>query len=112
MYVFSSIIFRKLPFLKSYDAIALWPFVLFKNERQAVSISTVRHEKIHIVQQIETGIIPFYALYILNYLLNLLKYRNHWKAYKNICFEREAYANEAHKSYLKHRKFWNFINYI
>jgi hypothetical protein len=112
MYIFSSFIFRSFPLLKHYDAIALWPFVLFKHDKSNVQIHTIRHEKIHIVQQVETGIIFFYAIYFSNYLINLIIYKNHWKAYKNICFEREAYANETNRHYFKFRKIWNFINYI
>lgn len=47
--------------------------------------------------------IPFYILYGLEYLKNLWKYTPH-KAYLNISFEREAYANENNFEYLKTRK--------
>ena len=43
---------------------------------------------------------------------NLTKHRNMKQAYYNICFEREAYANEADMSYLKHRKLFAAFKYL
>jgi hypothetical protein len=41
-----------------------------------------------------------------------LKYKNGFLAYKNIVFEREAYANESDLSYLRQRKFFGFWIYF
>jgi hypothetical protein len=60
----------------------------------------MNHEFIHFRQQIELLIIPFYILYLLNYLINLIRYHKHTEAYRNILFEREAYENDSNLSYL------------
>jgi hypothetical protein len=71
----------------------------------------MNHEKIHLQQQLELLILPFYVLYIGHYLFNLVKYRNHNTAYRNICFEREAYDNDWDLNYLPTRRIWAFWRY-
>ena len=44
--------------------------------------------------------------------MHLVKYRDWWKAYEAISFEKEAYANDAVHSYLAHRKPYNWLRYI
>ncbi len=100
----------KLYILKGkYSGMALWPFMLLKKDASDIVIN---HELIHIQQQKELMIIPFYILYVFNYLFNLMIYYNHNKAYKNIIFEREAYANAYDKGYLKTRTYMAFLNYL
>lgn len=72
----------------------------------------INHEKIHLRQQAELLILPFYVWYITEYFIRLLIYRNHHAAYRSISFENEAYANERNNTYLKHRNLWEFIKYI
>lgn len=64
----------------------------------------VNHERIHTAQQRELLFVPFYILYILEWLCRLLQYRNRHKAYMNISFEREAYAHGDDLSYLPTRR--------
>lgn len=91
------------------SAMALFPFMLFKDPGQKTHPILINHEKIHFVQQIELLIIPFYILYFFFYLINLIRYRNHAKAYFNICFEKEAYANERNLKYLQNRGFYSWL---
>ena len=72
----------------------------------------MNHEKIHLRQQAEMLIIPFFIWYFLEYLVRFLQYKNAEKAYLNISFEREAYANEANLNYLKNRSFFQYWNYL
>lgn len=72
----------------------------------------MNHELIHFKQQLELLILPFYILYLLNYLVNLLLYRNHSEAYRNIVFEREAYKNDSNYYYLSNRRFASWITYL
>lgn len=72
----------------------------------------VTHETIHFQQQLELLVIPFYIIYILEYVIKALYYFNIEKAYKNISFEREAYQYELDKDYLKTRKRYNWIKLI
>jgi hypothetical protein len=72
----------------------------------------LQHEHIHLRQQRELLVLPFYLLYLLHYLVNIIRYRNHNKAYRHICFEREAYACEVQADYLKNRKWMSWISYL
>ena len=92
------------------NGLALFPFIFTKTK--AVSKTLINHELIHHRQQIELLIFPFYILYLINYLVGLVKYKNSNQAYMNICFEKEAYQNDQNLDYLKKRDFWAFMKYI
>ena len=92
-----------------YDGITLFPFIFLKDESTRTD-HVVRHENIHIAQQLEMLVIPFYVAYGLNFVINLIRRRK--QPYRNICFEREAYLNEGHSGYLKSRGFWAWAKYI
>ena len=48
----------------------------------------------------------------LDFVIKYLRYRNWDKAYRNIIFEREAYANQSNLDYLKVRGIWWFTAYF
>lgn len=102
------VIWRGLP----ANAMAIFPFMLFKDPGQKTDTLLINHEKIHFYQQLELLILPFYILYSINYLVNLYKYKNHSKAYFNISFEKEAYANELDMNYLKNRRLYSWFKYL
>jgi hypothetical protein len=106
--VFKGIIVR-IPFLW-VEGMALFPFVLLKNRFPHRNL--LNHECIHLRQQLETGFVLFYVWYLSEYLIRLLYYGNHYKAYRQISFEREAFANESKADYLYSRSFWAFLKYI
>ncbi|WP_176851938.1 hypothetical protein [Mucilaginibacter sp. OK268] len=91
---------------------AVFPFILIKNQDLKNDTRLIRHETIHLMQELELLIVPFYILYLINYLVNMVKYRDHEKAYLDIVFEREAYAHEADNGYLKQRKFWGWLKFV
>lgn len=91
---------------------ALFPFILVRERRFEFDPVLINHEHIHFRQQLEMLIIPFYLLYIINYIFNRVKYGAHYEAYRKMYYEREAYANERDMNYLKKRKFWAFLGYI
>lgn len=91
----------------------MFPFVLINSAVHPDRFVTlVNHEQIHLRQQAEMLVIPFYVCYVLNYLFLLMVYKNHKKAYRNIIFEKEAFENEKKQNYLKERKLWQFLKYI
>lgn len=92
--------------------ITLFPFIVIQHPNLLNNKTFVNHEHIHLRQQIELLVIPFYLLYLMHYCINLIKYKNHDKAYRNICFEREAYRNESKINYLVNRKFWSWLKYL
>jgi hypothetical protein len=99
-----------MPALK-VNAMALFPFILVKEDSFKYDEVLIRHERIHLRQEAELLLIPFYVLYLFNYLVNLIWFKNHDRAYRNIIFEREAYTNEAVPGYLKKRKLWAWLKY-
>lgn len=99
-------------FYKNYVGLSLWPFIILKNVQLKQDSVLINHERIHLKQQQELFIIPFYFLYISEWLLRSLLYLDSYRAYQNISFEREAYQNEKELDYLTKRKPFSFINYL
>lgn len=95
-----------------YSAMAVYPFILVKKEAMKQNAILIHHEKIHHRQQLELLIVPFYLLYLFNYLYNLLRYRNHYKAYREIIFEREAFQMDNDLDYLSRRKMFAFVKFL
>jgi hypothetical protein len=83
-------------------AMAFYPFVIL-NSKVVATPELINHERIHLRQQIEMLIIPFYIWYLIEY------YR---KGYYNVSFEKEAYANDKNFNYLKKRRIFSFIRYL
>ena len=97
---------------RGYVGITIFPFMFLKSKGLKGNEILLNHEKIHLRQQLELLIIPFFVIYILEFLIRLVKYRNWSLAYRNITFEREAYTNEKDLDYLKSRPFLNFLNFF
>lgn len=98
-----------LPIGKRFYAINLFGIIFSKGDCSRVILN---HEQIHTKQILELFIIPFYLFYIMEWILRMIIYRDSYKAYQNISFEKEAYANQEDFEYLKKRKTWNFLIYI
>lgn len=96
---------------KGFRGLTIFPFVFLKHNLDTQNEVLLNHEKIHIRQQLELLLFPFLAWYFIEYAVRLLQYKNANLAYRNISFEREAYANEHHLDYLKNRPFFSFLNY-
>ncbi len=97
---------------RHFVGIALWPFIVVKDSFLKEDEAFINHERIHIRQQAELLVLPFYIFYFAEYIIRLFQYRNSQLAYRNISFEREAYYNEDDLYYLKNRKPWSFIKYL
>lgn len=97
---------------KGYLAIALFPFLFVKNAGLKANSYFMNHERIHLRQQVEMLIIPFFIWYGVEFLIRYVKYHNWNVAYRKISFEREAYFNEKDLNYLKSRSFWRFLKFI
>lgn len=92
------------------DGMALFPFILVRQPNPGPIL--VNHERIHLRQQAELGVLPFYLWYLTEYLIRRIQYRDHYEAYRNISFEREAFANETNLAYLRTRRWWAFWRYL
>ncbi|WP_405202826.1 hypothetical protein [Dokdonia sp. LLG6352-1] len=97
---------------RRFVGVTLWPFIVMRTPDLKKDEVFINHEKIHIRQQAEMLVIPFFIWYAIEYLYRLIQYRDNYVAYLNISFEREAYARECEINYLQERPFWSFIAYL
>jgi DMSO/TMAO reductase YedYZ heme-binding membrane subunit len=97
---------------KGYRGLTLFPFVFIKYAFDSENKVLINHEKIHIRQQLELLVLPFFVWYFVEYAVRLLQYKNANLAYRNISFEREAYANELDLDYLETRTYFSFLKYL
>ena len=89
-----------IPRLLGVRGIALYPFIFLADEGDDV---IVNHESIHIAQQRELWVLPFYLLYLAFWLRGMRRLGQPKMAYYDIAFEKEAYENSHDMSYLKNR---------
>ena len=95
-----------------FNGMVLWPFVILKKKSLKNDLVFLNHERIHLKQQAQLLVLFFYLWYGLEFLFRIIQYKNRYKAYRNISFEREAYAHEKDLDYLKKRSFWKFLKYL
>ena len=91
---------------------AIFPFILLRDKYLRLNQRLINHERIHLRQQVELLIIPFYIWYFIEYLFRLIQYKNAHQAYMNISFEREAYQNDEDLEFLQNRKLFNFLRFL
>ena len=112
-----------------YKAINLFG-VLFVRSNAKIDDVTINHEAIHSRQFVELMVlfaaatvfirwwlpllapVFFYLLYVVEWLIHLIRFRSTDIAYRSISFEREAYTNQGDFGYLKGRGWFNFLKYI
>ena len=82
--------------------LAFWPFIFIASDT-IIDDELINHERIHLRQQIEMLIIPFYIWYLIEL---------YTKGYMNISFEKEAYGNDHDLTYLKNRRIFSFRKYL
>lgn len=87
----------KLPLLKNYEAIVIYPYLFYKTK--PLDSVTLNHERIHFSQIKKYGVFGFYRKYLWEYLSNRVKGMSHWEAYAMISYEREAYENQHNMDY-------------
>ncbi len=122
-----------IPF-SGFIAMTVWPFIFVRNQAASrYNVVANNHEHIHAEQQKEmllVGVVlaavgyifvglwailllpVFFWWYILEWLFRICQYRNTKKAYRNISFEREAYANETNLTYNTARKRLAWTKYL
>jgi len=97
-----------IPF-KGFKCINLFGVLFVRKECGDVTKTDINHEAIHTAQMRELMYVPFYVLYIVEWMYRLFQKSN---AYRNISFEREAYDNQYNYTYLAKRKHYSWINYL
>lgn len=99
---------RYMPPLQRHAAINIFG-VFFVHPDVHVTERLINHESIHTAQMRELAYIPFYLIYLIEWILRLFMKSN---AYMSIGFEREAYKHENDPNYLEHRKHYAWIKYM
>ena len=61
---------------KRFKAIALFPFILIRDNFETNNLVLINHEKIHLRQQLELLIIPFYALYFIDFIFKIILFKD------------------------------------
>lgn len=97
---------------KGYRGMTVYPFVFVRDRNEKDYLVLMNHERIHLRQQLELLVLPFFVWYGIDFLVKLIRYRDKKKAYRKIIFEREAYANENDLNYLSSRPLWKFRSYF
>ena len=105
----SNKILDRLGWFMRIGGITLWPWIIIRPYKGDI---TINHEKIHIKQQQELLIIPFYLIYFLEWFIGLFMYGGPKKSYYNISFEKEAYENQHNMNYTNSRKTWSWLKYL
>ena len=72
----------------------------------------INHERIHTAQQRELLFVPFYVLYVVEWMVRLLLCRSWMRAYRGMSFEREAYGNDGDFGYLQRRRAYAWLGYV
>jgi hypothetical protein len=93
---------------ESFSAVTIYPFVFVRKGR--VTSRRVNHESIHIRQQGELWVIPFYILYFSYWAYHRI-FSPKENAYRLIPFEREAYENDENLAYLYTRRPHSWLAY-
>ena len=106
------ILISKRIFPERFEGLTLWPVIILKHDDLKDDEVLVNHERIHLRQQLELFILPFYILYFIEWLIGVIKYKDSHQAYRNISFEREAYQNEENLDYLQERSLFSFFKYF
>jgi hypothetical protein len=87
--------------------IILWPFIFVITKSNKVLLN---HEKIHLKQANELFVIPFYIMYLLQYLKQKRKYKHltgsirNYFSYRTMPFEMECFQNQDNLYYLEKRE--------
>jgi hypothetical protein len=92
--VFQHPLFR-LPYLRRFRGMTLAPWwILYRDAPEQVDPRTRRHEAEHLAQARRAGLLHFYGTYLADWLRGLVRTRNLDAAYRQIRWERLAYARQ------------------
>ncbi|MDH6355262.1 hypothetical protein M2132_001600 [Dysgonomonas sp. PH5-45] len=106
------IIYNNIFPFKRFAAINIFGFIFARKEYGVLSAHIINHEAIHTAQMKELLYIFFYLWYTVEWTAKWIRYRNPDRAYMNISFEREAYANQYNLEYLQTRPRFAFLRYL
>ena len=94
----------------TFKAVNLFGYIFTK---QDLNDWEKRHEEIHTEQMKELWYIPYYIMYVCEFLIRLPLNKFRWvSAYRSISFEAEAYSYQGWIYYLNYRRPYEWKNFI
>lgn len=94
-------------------AVAVFPFVIVRDNEILENKDYINHESIHIRQYIETLVFGLLIIGAFQYLYALLVLRkSRLQAYYYMSHEQEAHQNDRNHDYLKTRKWFSYYRYL
>lgn len=93
-----------------YSASCMGPIIIVREADY--NITLLNHEYIHVKQQKECLYLFAHVIYIAEFLVKLLYYRNVKTAYLAVSFEREAYLFQHVVGYANNRKHFVWLRFI
>lgn len=103
-----------IPFIfpSTFNALAVWPFIILRERDLRKDTVLMHHERIHLKQQLELLWVFFFVFYLAEFLAKIVIYREPKLAYRNISFEREAYFHQNDADYARRKPLWSFLRYL
>lgn len=99
--------------MKGYTAACIWPFIIIKPGSDISEMNDIlNHERIHARQQLEMLWLFFFIWYGAEYIIKLIRYLDHSKAYRSLSHEKEAFSNDSEPDYLQRRKAYSWLKYL
>lgn len=94
-------------------AVAIFPFIIVRDEKTLKSPDIINHESIHIRQYIETLFFGILIIGLFEYLYAVIFLKkNRLQAYYFMSHEQEAHQNDQNLSYLKTRPIFSYFKYM
>ena len=87
--------------------VALYPFIFIHPDHYTEDV--ILHERIHCEQYKETCCFGYFFIATYDFIKNFFKCKNLDESYRNVRFEKEAYANMSNPDYLQERKRYNWV---
>ena len=108
----AKIIYSQFLPIKGFRAINLFGIIVARKEYGNLPEQIIRHEVIHSRQIRELWIVGFYVWYLTEWIINWVRYRDPYLAYRRISFELEAYTFDQDANYLKKRSRYAFRHFL
>ena len=95
-------------FRSNLRGMAVYPFIMLKDTKLETP-EVYNHELIHIKQMEETGVVGHAVIWLFDVIWKTCKHRSLRKAYRNLMFEREAYAHMDEMGYIEKRRAYAWL---
>ncbi len=97
----------------SFHAVALFPVIIVDKKSIFENKYYMNHEYIHILQYMETGIIGFFIISIIEFLYaHLFLKKSFIESYYYMSTEQEAHLNDENLAYTEKRRVFSVYRYM